>query len=521
MLRGSACPHRYEFIPQPSYQRFTPVLQRFDQSLSSGDFTLAENQALMMQRNAERDNEHRFALLMLGMTQFAQGQYRAALDHLKSLQLGQGLTDTVAVTLWWRALAAYAVGDWVEFESVCERHGCSALVTGCVCKHQMRLFFLRGLKTMRAGELEQAHQAFSKALPYEHLFPHLANWARLGVIETLLRSKRAMEAYRAMREFDAELANDPSKVIPGWRAIFTQTAQETQRYNFHWDAPDRPQTGPLIRQVYPETAAYRVEVFGPGKLFRNDHEILPLRERPNGRVLLAYLALNPKGVSGQDILRDLWPEYLDQDEPDVLSNVFPLAKEWRIQDLITYDQGIYTIRPDVWVDATEFIARYNATQNELTIERLNTAQKIYRAPFLHGLSGLWVEEMRARFQLTYSFILWQMAALEVSQGQFHEAQRLLEESVDNDYTFDRGMIDLMRLLERMDLRGEALRRYVSYQRRLEAVYRNQQITPSPELAKLAKRMREDENQVTGPFDVRELQRAVRATMPVLPAHSDD
>jgi DNA-binding SARP family transcriptional activator len=200
-----------------------------------------------------------------------------------------------------------------------------------------------------------------------------------------------------------------------------------------------------------------------------DGSALPGRQ---GRVVVAYLALNHHPVSRDELADLVWPYALtaswERDLSAVVSKVRAALSSIDLGSTVHGALGCYELQlpPDSTLDvedAVRFVeeaeSAWRVGDHDRALPAAATAANLARRPLLPAEHGLWIEQRRDELQATLLRAL-DLLAEGLARGPFaHDALRHAKEAVALDRYRETGYVRLMRLHVSRGDRASALRVY--------------------------------------------------------------
>ena len=234
----------------------------------------------------------------------------------------------------------------------------------------------------------------------------------------------------------------------------------------------------------------KLQVLGSVDLLDAGHDVAPLLRRPKSVALLAYLAAaRPRGFHRRDSLLALfWPEL---DEPHARNalrqTVHALRQVVGADTLIGRgEEELGVERSQLWCDVAQF-------EQDLDAGDMRSAIVLYRGELLHGfhVSGAndfdhWLDQERryvAKRALTATLHL---SKDEEKAGDYVTALTWAQRASEIDPYDESALRRLLRLLDRIGRRADAVRQYENFADRLAL---DLEITPSPETRSLMETIR--------------------------------
>ncbi|MCW5876595.1 MAG: hypothetical protein KIS85_06900 [Anaerolineales bacterium] len=203
-----------------------------------------------------------------------------------------------------------------------------------------------------------------------------------------------------------------------------------------------------------EPAFLEAKAFGPGEVRRNG-ELIPasLWRSTRARALFFYI-LDKGSVRKETIGLEFWPDF---SSGKISSNFH--ATLWRVRqalglkESIVFENEQYVLHPalQVWYDVAEFEDQLErAAQADLSrrerVEMLKQALDLYAEHYLPDIYMEWADRRREELRRRYLDTLIELAALEVENRQYRDAQALFEKVLGIDPYRDEVHLSLMRCL---------------------------------------------------------------------------
>ncbi len=343
------------------------------------------------------------------------------------------------------------------------------------------------------AELEVAKSAFEEGLLL----------ARTGAVGAARRRvEGALAAFRARgltaREAAARAA--AGKILPDRTP--TLAAPESVKYTDP-GTPTPPVTGgPFPERLREVPASYRIECFGPLRVFR-PHESEPIPQKQWGshkaQQILAYiLACDPtgRGVIRERILAAVWPEA----PADTLGHTFHVtvshlrrALSGSAQEVVSplaQEGGLYRLSwpGPVWVDTSEFASALSragelehADQICMAEAELQRAVGLVHGDFLDDVHFEWAEALRVKYRQDYFQVLRKLARWALARWDFATARGLASRLLSEEPLDEAAHRIVIQSLLEEDRQAEALAQYRYCARLLKRVLG---IEPSPETTAL-------------------------------------
>src|SRR5258706_452488 len=254
-------------------------------------------------------------------------------------------------------------------------------------------------------------------------------------------------------------------------------------------------------------AEIQIHAFGEDSLQLYKQRAVDWHRSPHNKMLLAFLATHPRGVTTEEIRTFFWP---DAPNPAAIHTAVQKLRDLIGGAHIVNQNGIYMLTGETWLDWTEYELLYVRARQKPLGERLDDhrqATQLYRGDFLQGVNNLWVVEERARLRNMQAWLLWTIAAIYDRDEQRIEAMHFLDMALQVNPVFDPAVEHKMRLLERMDERSEAVAFFRRYEQR---ILTQLGVAPSPKIVNLVKRWEtKPELMVTAPVTDDALLRSSR------------
>lgn len=211
----------------------------------------------------------------------------------------------------------------------------------------------------------------------------------------------------------------------------------------------------------------------------------------NSRRVLRYLLTVGRSARRGEIMEALWPESTSTYVEEYLNKAATnLRKVFRSEEVLTSNSKRTTYQlaqqAVIWtdVDACEAVLREAERVGPTSQEGrrlLETAQQYFaRGRFFEGEDGTWCHAKRERLATAhYRCLLWLAEAYE-AQGSFRQAERLIEQLLQQDPLDEAALIHLLTLLNKQGMAAEAVRRY----KHATALFAQQGAAPSPSVQTL-------------------------------------
>src|SRR5258706_2605095 len=183
-------------------------------------------------------------------------------------------------------------------------------------------------------------------------------------------------------------------------------------------------------------AEIQIHAFGEGALQLYKQRVMDWHRSPHNKMLLAFLAMHPRGVTTEEIRTFLWP---DAPNPAAIHTAVKKLRDLIGSAHIVNQNGIYMLNGDTWLDSTEYESLYVRARQKPLAQRLDDyrqATQLYRGDFLQGINNLWVVEERARLRNMQAWLLWTIAAIYDQDEQRREAHYFLQQALHVNPIFD-------------------------------------------------------------------------------------
>ncbi len=186
-----------------------------------------------------------------------------------------------------------------------------------------------------------------------------------------------------------------------------------------------------VPQEKTDTYLFRIQMFGPFRVFHEDEELEATRWRTvKSRELLAYLAHHDKPVSTAQILEDLWPNFdLDKASTIFHTTLYYLRRHlqrFTDKEIIIHGSKRYQLRPgSILIDRRQFEeTAQSALKKPMTgvlANELETAVRLYRGDYLEDLDYQWVIPVREELKNINSELKRELAVYYLQNSMYSRA----------------------------------------------------------------------------------------------------
>jgi len=237
----------------------------------------------------------------------------------------------------------------------------------------------------------------------------------------------------------------------------------------------------------------RLQLLGALGLTGDDgHEIRPVLAQPKRFALLAYLALaEPRGFRRRDGLLPLfWPETAGEPARASLRRSLHFLRS-HLGDGVIVTRG----EEEVDIAADHLVCDVRTFEAHLAANREAEALALYHGDLLAGFFVAdaapeldeWIERARRRYREAAFGAAERLADREDAAGRNSTARFWSERALDLQPLSESALLRMLRVLDRVGERVEALRRYDDFARRLKAELG---VEPGPELRRAWQSLRE-------------------------------
>lgn len=454
---------------------------------------------------------------LLGLLQLAEGQIEDAYNTFvqtarwaNSKQHGPYFRAQLQEAMYGWALAAHDLNLAQEFEQAIDQFDSLVGACGCVCADDMRTLMLSGLRHLKLGRPVLAAAVFQELISrYQYVSPFYRFVATFGIAESALANNDVASAQTQLESINDLIEHGQGHgAILAWLPRFPYTYALAQRLFTEWrfvasGAQEIVQV-PLAQRAQ---ADLRIYAFGNGHVIWQGQTV-DFSHLRHGMALLTYLALHPQGARGEQLRFTLWPQvHTDQQLMVALREVRSMLG----QHTIVCRNSVYSIHPQIafWLDVAAFQDMYHRALKLPLVGRrdaLMLCVSLYRGPFLQMSNMTWADDMRRRLLDMMASAWWQVAEWASTQGDVEQSIASLEKVLEIDPLYERGVAALMRQLDSIGQSASAMRLYLVHQKR---VRKTLGIEPSPQLQKLAERLRQEQREpLTAAFQTQDLVTAL-------------
>jgi DNA-binding SARP family transcriptional activator len=492
--------------------------------LEAGDLSFAESVTHLLIAAADQDvDPHTFliAQMLLGEVMLAkdrpQTAYRLYSGVMIAMEKDRDKYKAVyADALYGAALALYDSGDFSAFSDFAQLHRAASTDSDCLCMSTIQCCMLDALQYIAWNDHTRAMLKFREinGMRVATSYYHLASM--LGMAETYIRHGDGAGAMNILEAADGYVGGGWGKgPFVAWRHRFKLAFALAKQHGLHWPDFSMPLSYlGTVAHLPRQEAKFEVSAFGLGGI-RVRGKAIDWNARPMQKVVLVYLAMHPDGVDKEQFISDLWPE---QEGDATLHTTLRGIRSLVGQDIVLYDNGLYSLTKDVWFDVHDYERLYVATRARELSERIDgyrQAIDLYQGPLLHGVySSLWLEQERMRLASLQGWLLWSVGAMYHQDGQHIESMHFIDQALQINPLFDPAIEAKIRLLEFMGQGTEAIVILRLYEQRLKAQLG---IDLSRGLGRLRDRLMRPDEQLTEPFmDRMHVLRASQVPMRGLP-----
>lgn len=230
----------------------------------------------------------------------------------------------------------------------------------------------------------------------------------------------------------------------------------------------------------------------------------PLRiQRQASRLLLYYLACQPKPVSRQNIISIFWPDLEDDEDgrKNLRETLSRLKKQLPDDDFIVLDHDLVSLDfTRVRVDVFEFIRMFNEMQAiinqvprnqpypQATLARINEALALWsNSRFMAGVLPIisanldrWYDAFSSEIEHKRVSLLVHLADHALATGNLSEAYKLIQSALESDEFNENLHFRALTCLIQMGQRGDA----VNYCKKIEEKFRSEGLEINEDLAHL-------------------------------------
>jgi DNA-binding SARP family transcriptional activator len=228
-----------------------------------------------------------------------------------------------------------------------------------------------------------------------------------------------------------------------------------------------------------ETSSTRIQLCGRLRVDIDGRHVTPALRGRQGRVLLAYLALNRGRASSRDeLIAAVWPNTAPVDPAAALRTQLSRLRSALGRDALAGRDAVeLRLAPDAWIDVEVAEHSIEVANEAIAVEdwrdawgHANVALNISGRPFLSGFDAPWVEEQRRELQEIELRAREAIARAGVGLGgaELARAERSAREVVRAAPFRESGYLSLMRTLVASGNRAQALRTYDELRRLLSA-----------------------------------------------------
>ncbi len=249
---------------------------------------------------------------------------------------------------------------------------------------------------------------------------------------------------------------------------------------------------------------------GPPELKRGEKPIT--LSAAKSVALLAFLAANKTAQSREHILGLLWADSRDEAAHKNLRNALWGIRKALGDDILDADEDLLRLGPSVWVDVREFEETVDASPE--------TATRLYRAPFLEGLTvsdapefEIWLDGERERLAQLYLRALTTLLQAKAAQSKWSEVLALAQLALAQDPLQEPMYRASMEAYAHLGDRVKALQQYDILRATLE---RELGVEPLPETKTLRAAILRGEITPPAPVSSRKVTRGAKRRPPRTP-----
>lgn len=303
---------------------------------------------------------------------------------------------------------------------------------------------------------------------------------------------------------------------PYWYAYYRdETGRLRSRYAGK-TRPDAAQPSVAVDSTHDAeavTPSLRIRLFGPLAVERNGEALTRQAwPRATARLLLAYLALHPNGVSRDEVCEALWPDQRDPGATlktalSVLRNVLeppdPATTGYRQSRRLPQRERRLRLHllPGDWLDVQAFTATDDPSS--IALSELSNLVALYTDELLPEYRyDDWTLAARETLRRRWHALSLHLAQRLVADSQTAEAISYLQAILADDGTLEEAARLLMTVLASQGRRNQAL---AIYQQLTAALRRDIGVTPDPVSRALAARLRRADDQAASPSPRERLQ----------------
>jgi DNA-binding SARP family transcriptional activator len=219
-----------------------------------------------------------------------------------------------------------------------------------------------------------------------------------------------------------------------------------------------------------EAASTRIQLCGRLRVDIEGRHVTPLLRGRQGRVLLAYLAINRnRAVSREEMMQAIWPEHLPADPASALRTQLSRVRTALGADALAGRGAIELRLPDsAWVDIEAAEQAIQAADAALREHKWGEAwmdahitSNVAGRPFLAGFDAPWATQVRAdlkELELRAMEVI-SRAGTGLGGSELAGAERAARALIREAPFRESGYINLMRALSSAGNSAEALRVY--------------------------------------------------------------
>jgi tetratricopeptide (TPR) repeat protein len=293
-----------------------PIAQRIWAHYEQGDFDQAESLAHILIRAVAERSElcwSMYAQMLLAMIYMAKDRggeaSRIYQEVISAANLNPSLyADELLEALWGWSLCLFDEGQHDKFQEMVQLFG-ELPSRDCECYYNIRRAILFGLRDYQLGRTTQAMLSFESVNRYRIMSPHFYSVSMLAIAEISINQRDRGSAQNYLSQIDRYIDWGFRGGLLAWRHRFAGVVSLAEQYGYEWPASSIPLSylGEAVQRAMPQ-AEIQIHAFGEGALQLYKQRVMDWHRSPHNKMLLAFLAMHPRGVTTEEIRTFLWPD---------------------------------------------------------------------------------------------------------------------------------------------------------------------------------------------------------------------